>query len=528
MSKLPALASVFALTFATAQTATAAEDDAAAGGSLSLSSEDGVKSESSSKKPDKKAKSSKKSKKSKKGSQSGTPFMKRFMPERNMLEVGIFGGILLPSAQHELYDPKNSWQRYKNIAPDIGLRVAFYPLSFLGAEVEGAIMPTKTVDDVSAMLFGFRGHLIAQFPRRIAPFVLGGIGALGTSGDSLGKDFDLAMHFGGGVKFFINRYLMVRLDVRDNVSAAVSVDNGRTNHIEILLGLSATLGRKKGDDKPLIDTDGDGLYDAGQDGVRKKDEDRCKLEPGPKSNQGCPLKDSDGDGLWDPGQGAPADETDKCPDEPGPQMNQGCPLIDSDGDGFWDPDQGAPAEQEDACPNEAGPSETQGCPIKDSDGDGLPDPGQGQSPEDQCPQEPETFNEYQDEDGCADKVPDAVKKFTGAIRGINFDVDKDTIKKNSSKTLKAAIKVLKDFPDVRIEISGHTDPDGGRDHNLDLSRRRAESVKKYLVDHGIDASRIETRGAGPDEPIADNKTRRGKAKNRRIEFKLLKGKLSSE
>jgi len=521
MSKLPVLASVFALTFATAthaSAATADEDEAGAGGSISLSSDDGVKTESS-----------KSSKKSKGGDESGKPFMKRYMPERNMLEVGIFGGILLPSKQHELYDPNNAWQRYKGIAPDIGLRVAYYPLSFLGAEIEGAVMPTKTADDAGALMYGIRGHVIAQLPRRIAPFVLGGIGGLGTSGDSLGGDIDLAMHFGGGVKFFINRYLALRLDVRDNVSAAVAVENGRTNHIEILLGLSATLGRKKAESKELIDSDGDGLYDSGQ-GVRAKEEDRCNDEPGPVSNQGCPLLDTDGDGLWDSGQdGLTPEETDNCNDEAGPKSNQGCPLIDSDGDGFWDSGQEGLTEAEtDKCNDEPGPKETQGCPIKDTDGDGIVDPGQGVQPEDQCPTEPETENDYQDEDGCPDEIPKEVQKFTGAIRGINFDVDKDAIKSNSTKVLKAALKVLKDFSDVRIEISGHTDTDGSREHNLDLSKRRAASVKTWLDDNGIDAGRIETRGAGPDEPVADNKTRANKAKNRRIEFKLLKGKLASE
>ena len=85
MSKLPALASVFALTFATATTASAQEAE----GSISLSSKDGVKTDSSSKKGKKKSK----------GDESGKPFMKQYMPERNMLEVGIFGGILLPSSK---------------------------------------------------------------------------------------------------------------------------------------------------------------------------------------------------------------------------------------------------------------------------------------------------------------------------------------------------------------------------------------------------------------------------------------------
>ncbi|MCB9565869.1 MAG: OmpA family protein [Myxococcales bacterium] len=514
MSKLPAIASVFALTLASADAAAAEEGGASAGGKVSLSTKDGAKAEG-------------KKSKSAKSDQSGKPWIKRYAPERMMMEVGIFGGVLLPSQQHELYDPNNTYLRYKRIAPDIGLRFAFYPLRVFGLEVEGAVMPTKTETDGGAVLYGIRGHAIAQIPWRIAPFALIGIGALGSSSGELGSDIDPALHYGGGVKFFINNLLAIRLDVRDNVSAAHQIENGRTNHVEILLGLSATLGRKKEAPKKLIDSDGDGLYDPGQ-GVPKKDEDKCPNEPGPRSNQGCPLVDSDGDGLWDPGQGAPAEEEDKCPNEPGPKETQGCPLIDSDGDGFYDPGQGLPADQEDKCPNEPGPKETQGCPIKDTDGDGLPDPGQGITPDDKCPTEPETDNNYQDEDGCPDEVPKAVTKFTGAIRGINFDVDKDTIKKNSTKTLDAAVQVLKDFPDVRIEISGHTDSDGSADHNRDLSRRRAEAVKQYLVDKGIEGKRIETRGAGPDEPVADNKTARGKAQNRRIEFKLLKGGLESK
>nr|WP_276572746.1 OmpA family protein [Nannocystis pusilla] len=152
--------------------------------------------------------------------------------------------------------------------------------------------------------------------------------------------------------------------------------------------------------------------------------------------------------------------------------------------------------------------------MPDKDKDGIPDR------DDKCPAIPETRNNYQDDDGCADEVPRAVTKFTGVIKGIFFDVDKDSIKKSSKSTLDNAVKVLKDFPSVKVEISGHTDSSGDRDHNVDLSKRRADAVKKYLVDKGIDSARITTRGAGPDEPIADNNTKDGKAKNRRIEFKL--------
>jgi len=73
---------------------------------------------------------------------------------------------------------------------------------------------------------------------------------------------------------------------------------------------------------------------------------------------------------------------------------------------------------------------------------------------------------------------------------------------------------------VRLEISGHTDNRGAAEHNLELSQRRADAVKLWLVERGIDASRITTRGAGQAAPIANNKKKRGRAKNRRIEFKL--------
>ena len=87
--------------------------------------------------------------------------------------------------------------------------------------------------------------------------------------------------------------------------------------------------------------------------------------------------------------------------------------------------------------------------------------------------------------------------------------------------LDSAVKVLGDYKEIRIEIIGHTDDVGGREYNLELSRRRAASVRTYLVEHGLDASRISTRGAGPDEPISDNSTGRGRAENRRIEFKVI-------
>lgn len=136
------------------------------------------------------------------------------------------------------------------------------------------------------------------------------------------------------------------------------------------------------------------------------------------------------------------------------------------------------------------------------------------------PEKPETKNGYQDRDGCPDEVPKMVKRFTGAIKGITFATGKAKIRRRSFRTLDKAVKVLTDYTEVKLTIRGHTDIRGKRAFNVDLSRRRAESVKAYLVKQGILTDRLATEGLGPDEPVADNKTRKGRAQNRRIEFKL--------
>jgi len=477
---------VAAMALSISSTARAAEPTgASAGGSVSVSPAGAAADADASKSKSKKAKKAK-------GDDGSVPWIKRHRPTRNQIELGIYGGILLPAKDHELYNPDDAsttYQPYKTVAPDIGLRFGYYPLSFLGLEIEGGVAPTKTAtSNQSAVLGMFRGYGIFQLPYRIAPFVLIGYGLMGTSG--LGKDIDPALHFGGGVKFYINDRVLLRLDVRDNATAQYRTDGGRTNHLEVLLGLSIVLNKKKPAQAPDPDSDGDGFKDK---------VDKCPQTPG-IAPDGCPQAtpepDSDGDGFLD--------SQDACPQDPGIAPD-GCPEKDSDGDGFLD--------SKDQCPQVPGVA-PDGCPPPDRDKDGIPDA------EDKCPDVPETRNNYQDQDGCADEVPKQVTKFTGVIKGIYFDVDKDSIKKTSKATLENAVKVLKDFPDVKVEVSGHTDSDGDRDHNVELSRRRADAVKKYLVDKGIDAGRITTRGAGPDEPIADNKTAKGKSQNRRIEFKL--------
>jgi len=420
----------------------------------------------------------------------------------NYIELGLFAGALFPNEHHNFEDSDTEdglkpHLKFKSVAPEIGLRAGYYPVRFVGLELEGAFMPTKDEEDGKASLSAFRGHLVGQLPLgAVTPFALLGFGSLGANSDSMGKDHDPAFHFGAGVKVPITKTVGVRLDVRDSMTQkdggeGVSAKDGeQVHHPEVLLGLSLKLGLSKKaapPPPPPKDSDGDGFNDP---------QDKCPTVPG-VAPDGCPPPDTDKDGFNDP--------QDKCPTEPGIAPD-GCPDKDPDKDGVLDPN--------DKCPNEAGVA-PDGCPDKDPDKDGILDP------DDKCPKEPETKNGFQDEDGCPDEIPAEVKKFTGVIEGIEFDTGKATIRPKSTATLDAAVKVLTDYPSLKLEISGHTDNVGKEEKNLKLSQDRADAVKKYFTDKGVDASRVQTRGAGPKEPIADNKDAKGRQKNRRIEFKLL-------
>src|SRR4029079_19283665 len=111
-----------------------------------------------------------------------------------------------------------------------------------------------------------------------------------------------------------------------------------------------------------------------------------------------------------------------------------------------------------------------------------------------CPNEPETVNGYKDLDGCPDELPKEVKKYTGAVKGINFANGKAELLPSSNKVLDEIVKVLVDYPDVKIEVQGHTDNVGERNANVDLSKARAEAVRAYFLGKGIAETRITSVG----------------------------------
>jgi OOP family OmpA-OmpF porin len=411
-----------------------------------------------------------------------------------MFELGGGLGLLFPASDHNLQLERAVHQKI-NSAAELFVRGAWLPIRFAGIEAEAAVGASSTADDVQSYPWAFRAHVIGQLPLwRVTPFVLFGGGRIGNVSNQMGADSDPLMHFGGGAKVYLTDDVLVRLDLRDNLSQKNNSSDGTLTHSpELLLGVSLTFGRpQKSTMVPCVpeDTDGDGIVDRA---------DKCPSQPG-DGRDGCPIPDTDKDGVLD--------DKDKCIDVPGVAPD-GCPP-DADGDGIVDKD--------DQCPKEKGDAPT-GCPApKDTDGDGILDP------QDKCPKEAENKNGYEDADGCPDVIPEKIKQFTGVIQGITFDNNKATIRPTSKPTLDSAVAVLKEFPQLRIAISGHTDNTGTRDKNVKLSQDRAESVKKFMVDQGIDASRIETRGAGPDEPVDSNATPAGKERNRRIEFKLIAAK----
>lgn len=261
------------------------------------------------------------------------------------------------------------------------------------------------------------------------------------------------------------------------------------------------------------DRDGDGITDAEDDcpddkgtiefkGCPDRDgdkiidkDDECPDDPGLKEFMGCP--DKDGDGT--------PDKLDACPDIPGPKEYKGCP--DRDGDTVLDKD--------DKCPDVAGPVENQGCPWPDTDKDGFIDK------EDKCPTVP-GVKEY---GGCPPPPPIKAaeqKIIERAFKSLEFATGKDIIVAKSLPSLNELAKLLVQHKtDWTLKLSGHTDNQGNADKNMELSEKRANAVKRYLVKKGAAADGIITEWFGQTVPIDSNDTPAGRQKNRRVEMKIL-------
>ena len=335
------------------------------------------------------------------------------------------------------------------------------------------------------------------------------------------KWLDPSLNIGGGYNFFgdasagtVNGGLGLTFWLTEQVGLQLqstykhSFDDNRVadldvpTHIQHFAGLTFKFGGK--------DTDGDGIYDkddacpevAGlpefkgcpdtdKDGIQDS-EDACPEEVGTKELNGCP--DNDGDGI--------INSEDACPEEKGTKMMNGCP--DADGDGV--------ADKDDKCPTVAGAKDNAGCPWPDTDGDGVADK------DDKCPTVAGTVAN----NGCPEVSDDAIKKLNAYAKTILFDTGKFSFQKQTFPVLEAITAILKEYPTAKFSIEGHTDNVGKADFNQKLSDGRANAVKQYLIDNGIDPFRLTSKGFGMDNPIDTNKTAKGRANNRRVEVKLFK------
>jgi len=255
------------------------------------------------------------------------------------------------------------------------------------------------------------------------------------------------------------------------------------------------------------DTDGDGIND---------DEDECPMVPGLKEFNGCP--DTDGDGIEDAKDECPEvagsadfngcpdsdgdgveDRKDECPKRKGPMELNGCPDRDKDG----------VADKDDACPTEAGDPNLGGCP--DADGDGVADK------DDACPQEGGTVANG----GCPEMSMDVVAELNTSTAAILFALGSSELNYEGKAVLDEIAQVLKSYPTTYLEIAGHTCNIDTFTFNQGLSEARAKAVRQYLITkQGVSPSRLTAKGYGENEPIADNATEEGRAKNRRVEIRV--------
>ena len=303
---------------------------------------------------------------------------------------------------------------------------------------------------------------------------------------------------GGGINFWFTDHL--GLNVQTGYNHGFQKDG--TDYFQHSAGIVIKFGAK--------DTDKDGIPDK---------DDACPEVAGPKEFNGCP--DTDGDGI--------PDKDDACPDVAGLKEFNGCP--DTDGDGIADKDDACPEvaglkefngcpdtdgdgvpDKDDKCPDVAGPAENGGCPWPDTDGDGVLDK------DDLCPDEAGPA----DNKGCPQVDDKVQKQLNDYAKTILFDTGKASIKFESAEVLGQILTVLKKYPNSRFSIEGHTDSVGKRAKNIELSQNRADAVKIYLIQGGVDQSRLESKGYGPDRPIASNKNKKGRELNRRVEINLIK------
>jgi OOP family OmpA-OmpF porin len=308
-----------------------------------------------------------------------------------------------------------------------------------------------------------------------------------------GSDNDMHLYHTAGLTFNIGKKhdtdkdgIADKKDKCPNTPAGITVDDlgcpidtdndGVADYLDLCPKLAGTVSLKG-----CPDTDMDGITD---------NDDRCPAVFGPVWSKGCP--DTDKDGI--------VDIDDKCPGtKTGYKVNSAGCEQDNDNDGI--------VNEEDLCPEAAGILAFRGCP--DTDNDGVSDS------EDRCP----SVKGNIENKGCPEIPKVDIQQITLIAGKIYFETGSDKLKLISNSSLDDLAEILKRNEAVNLTVEGHTDSDGEDAYNLNLSQKRTESVKNYLILKGISETRLTAIGYGETKPVADNATSAGKAKNRRVELK---------
>jgi len=439
-----------------------------------------------------------------------------------------------PNLGWTLFDKERTFENGADLRNDLdyGVRTGTRFIGPLWLDLAGGYTSTRDAADRKASWMHGSANL-TYWPEPLAylhPFLSLGGGAArfrtesgreinsGNFEQAVGLDFPLHPWNGAGVS--------LRLEARNVLWVPkTDVEKAHIDDIVVSGGLMFALG---GGGRPQ-DSDGDGVPDS---------RDRCPDTPrGCRVDvSGCPI-DSDHDGV--------CDGLDRCPDTPtGVRVDaNGCPR-DSDGDGVMDgadqcPDtphgckvdaRGCPIDTDgdgvcdglDQCSNTPTGCrvDARGCPV-DSDGDGVCDGL------DQCPDTP--AGTRVDAHGCPvetrEKQMETELVQTGMIRlhNVNFDFDKATIRPDAYAVLDTVGRVLSRYPQLRIQVAGHTDARGSDAYNFALSNRRAASVRNYLLSHFSALQRIQvtSRGYGESKPLLPNTSEENMAENRRVEFVVM-------
>jgi len=412
---------------------------------------------------------------------------------------------------HQFGDFLKDWGGTKdlNILPAVTkLSVARYIGAGFSAEIEGSLNKIKEgFDGYSEDKSFWNANLQAKYALRrlfttesgwFDPYIKVGGGYTAYESRFDDKEGGFKALAGGGINFWFTDHLGVNLQTGYHHGFQ---KNG-TDYFQHSAGIVIKFGAKDTDKDGIPDNkdacpevaglkEFNGCPDTDGDGIADKD-DACPQVKGLKEFNGCP--DTDGDGI--------ADKDDACPEVAGPKQFNGCP--DTDGDGI--------ADKDDKCPDVAGPAENGGCPWPDTDGDGVLDK------DDLCPEVAGPASNK----GCPEPDEKEQKQLNQYAKTILFDTGKATIKFQSAEVLNQIINVLKKYPNSRFRIEGHTDSTGKKAKNMILSQNRADAVKVYLIQGGIDAGRLESQGFGPEKPIASNKNKKGRELNRRVEINLIK------